>query len=390
MPDRQHRLRELAAVFLRLGLLGFGGPAAHIGMMQQEVVRRRKWISEQDFLDAIGASNLIPGPTSTELVLYIGWLRAGFPGLLLAGACFITPAALLSLGFAILYAHYGTVPAFQPPLRGIQAAVIAIIAAAGWQLARSAARTPSLVIIGAVVAIAAAMHLGEIWSLLAGGILGMLWLEIHRRRHTRHYTGGVTLAALLTANSSKAFAAVGSLSSAAMTTGLPLFKLGGFFFVVGSVLYGSGYVLIAFLEGWLVQKTHLMTRQQLLDAVAVGQFTPGPVSTTATFIGYLLKGVPGAAVCTLGIFLPSFILVSLLGRYVTRLRSSTWMSSFLDAVNAGSVGLIVLVAIRLATVNLVVWQAAVLSVLCLAILVRFKINATWLIVLGAGYGYLFL
>ncbi|MGI8906774.1 MAG: chromate efflux transporter [Candidatus Sumerlaeaceae bacterium] len=392
MQAKEHRFVELATLFLKLGVIGFGGPAAHISMMEHEVVRRRQWMTSQEFLDAIGAANLIPGPTSTELVLYIGWLRAGLRGLLVAGFCFITPAALLSILFAYLYVRYGTLPSLQPALHGIQAAVLAIIAAAGWQLARTAARNVSLVAIGCIVAAAAAFGLSEIWALLIGGICGMLWLALHTKAAASKVTG-VFVAAMVIMNPrtliAAATASAASIPLHAAVT-VPLVKLFLYFLMVGSVLYGSGYVLIAFLEGWLVNETHLLTRRQLLDAVAVGQFTPGPVSTTATFIGYLLYRWSGAVACTLGIFLPSFILVGLLSRYVPKLRSSSWTSHFLDSINAGAVGLILLVTARLGSENITNWRPAVIALASLTALLAFRLNATWLVLGGALIGYIWL
>lgn len=383
-------LRQLASVALKIGTIGFGGPAAHISLLQREVVEQRKWLTDQEYLDAIGAANLIPGPTSTELMLYIGWLRGKSIGLLVTGVCFITPAAVLSLLFAILYLRYGALPAVQPSFRGIQAAVLAIIAAAGWQLARTAARTVSLVLIGCLVAAAAAAGLPEILALLGGGALGMIWLALRNRIDVI-----VPIAAFCTVIKTFAANAALAVSTAALTLpaiagSVTVIRLGLFFLMVGSVLYGSGYVLIAFLEGWLVTETHLLTRQQLLDAVAVGQFTPGPVSTTAVFIGYLIKGYPGAIVSAIGMFLPSFVCVALLARYVQRIRNSRWMGHFLDAVNTGAVGLIFLVSARLASENITSWRPAGIALLSLAALIRFQINATWLILAGGLAGYLWL
>jgi chromate transporter len=380
-------LTEVAAVAFKIGVIGFGGPAAHIALLQQEVVDRRKWLTSQQYLDAIGAANLIPGPTSTELILYVGWLRAGLPGLFVAGVCFISPAAVLTLCFAYLYIRYGSVPAAQPFFQGIQAAVLAIIATAGWQLARTAGRSALLVFIGAAVALTAAAGLPEIIALLVGGVAGMLILRGAAPRASSLF---IAAPAAIVAKAASATTAMGSTASATAVIGanISLVKLGAFFLAVGSMLYGSGYVLIAFLEGWLVTRTHLLTRRQLLDAVAVGQFTPGPVSTTATFIGYLLRGYWGALVATLAIFLPSFLLVGSFARFVPRLRNSRNMSYFLDAINAGAVGLIFLVTVRLAIANLQSWGAAAISILSLAALVLGRVNATLVIVAGALLGHL--
>ena len=372
-------LGEIAARFLRLGVVAFGGPAAHIALMDDDFVERRRWVSRERFLDLIGATNLIPGPNSTEMTMHLGYERGGLAGLTVAGACFILPAALITGVFAWAYVEYGSLPGVEPYLVGVKPAVLAVILGALWQLGKKAVPSRRVAPIAAAVFVAVLAGVGEIVALFAGGILGMLWLRLP-------IPGAATaLPALLLLLRQEAWAAAATLTGAA---DFSLWKLGLFFLKVGAVLYGSGYVLIAFLQGGLVDEHGWLTERQLLDAVAVGQLTPGPVLTTATFIGYLLGGWQGAMVATAGIFLPSFVLVAILNPYVSKLRTSVWTAAFLDAVNAAAVALMAAVTVELARSTLVCWQAVVIAVAAGGLSFGWRINPAWLVVGGAAAGRL--
>jgi len=371
-------LAEIAARFLRLGVVAFGGPAAHIALMDDEFVERRQWVPRQRFLDLIGATNLIPGPNSTEMTMHVGHERAGLPGMAVAGACFILPAALITAIFAWAYVQYGELPAVEPFLAGIKPAVLAVILGALWKLGKKAIKGWKVVPIAAAVFLAVLAGVGEVPALLAGGLLGMLLLRLS--------VGAAMLAPLALATRSEAWAAGSDASSSAVP--FSLLKLGLFFLKVGAVLYGSGYVLIAFLEGGLVNELEWLTQQQLLDAIAVGQFTPGPVLTTATFIGYVLGGWPGAAVATACIFLPSFLFVAILHPLVAKLRESAWSAAFLDAVNAAAVALMAAVTVELGQATLVSWQAVAIAGAAAALLFTTKVNPAWLILGSAIVGRL--
>ncbi len=385
-PDRSGRLGELARVFFKLGVIGFGGPAAHIAMMDDEVVERRGWLSRQHFLDLIGATNLVPGPNSTEMTMHVGYERARWPGLFVAGASFILPAALTTGVLAWLYVKYGALPEVAPFLAGIKPAVLAVILGALWKLGRKAIKSWILAALGILVGVALALGIGELWALLAGGLIGMAVLALWKERGARAATkgGGLFLTAPQIGRDTLAVAA-GATGAA---VGLSLWTLGLFFLKVGAILYGSGYVLIAFLEGGLVRDYGWLTEQQLLDAIAIGQFTPGPVLTTATFIGYVLAGVPGAIVATLGIFLPAFVFVGILNPIVPRLRDSKWTAAFLDAVNVSAVALMAVVTLQLGTTVLTSPLAWIIFAVAALLTLRFRINAAWLVLGGAVAGWL--
>ncbi|MEX2465283.1 MAG: chromate efflux transporter [Gemmatimonadota bacterium] len=397
--DRRARLGELARLFLKLGVIAFGGPAAHIAMLEDEVVARRKWLDRQHFLDLIGATNLIPGPNSTEMTMHVGYERAGWAGLVTAGACFIMPAVLITGFFAWLYVTYGTLPAVEPFLYGIKPAVIAVIIGAVWRLGRPAVKDWRFAVLGVGVAVALLMGLGEITGLLIGGVVGMLWFRAARHDDAgtaERYVpilflqsaqvGGTGAGGMRDSVAAGGAAAAGALAGAGAATSVSLAKVFLFFLKVGSVLYGSGYVLIAFLEGGLVADYGWLTQAELLDAVAMGQFTPGPVLSTATFIGYMLDGVPGAAVATLGIFLPSFFFVLLVNPVIPRLRRSVWMAAFLDAVNVSALALMVAVTIELGIGVLTFWPAWLIALAAAFLVVRFRTNAVWLVLGGAVVG----
>jgi len=364
-PEDAHRLRSLAAFFLRLGFTSFGGPAAHVAMMEQEVVRRRGWLTHEAFLDLLGACNLIPGPSSTQMAMSIGYRRAGWKGLVLGGACFILPAAGMTLAIAWAYVRFGQLPRGQAMLYGIKPVILAIVFQALWGLGKTAFRTRPLLLLGAFALAASLLGAHPLVVLLGAGgwMLSLRW--------TRQRGAACAVLGMPVAWGLAAIPAVG-LSS--------LFL---FFLKLGSVLFGSGYVLLAFLKADLVDRWHWLTQAQLLDAVAVGQVTPGPVFTTATFIGYLLKGWVGAVVATVGIFLPSFLLVGLIGLVVPRLRQSPGLAAFLDGVNAGALALMASVTWALSRTAVVDRWTALLGIASAILLIRLKPNPTWL-VLGGG------
>jgi chromate transporter len=378
-PPRQTRaVIELAGLFLRLGLTGFGGPAAHLSLMEQEVVRRRGWLPREEFLDLLGTVNLIPGPTSTEMAIFIGYRRCGWLGLLLGGACFILPATLLVSGIAWAYVNFGTLPEVTGLLYGIKPVIIAIIVQALWSLGRVAVKTRWLAAVGLGAAALTLFGLNALLVLFGTGFLTMAWVALKQ-------AGKGKLPSLIPLVS----AGVPAGGAAGALTGLVPFSLWGlfwFFLKVGSVLFGSGYVLLAFLRGDLVERWHWLSETQLLDAVAVGQFTPGPLFTTATFIGYILGGPLGALVATAGIFLPSFVLVAVSGPLVPRLRRSAVAGAFLDGVNVAALALMAVVAWQLGRAALVDWAAIFIGVASAIVLLRFRVNSAWLVLGGAALG----
>lgn len=369
----RERILEVVQLFLRLGLTAFGGPAAHIAIMRDEVVKRRKWVSEQEFLDLFGAANLIPGPTSTEMAIYLGFRRVGWIGLVLGGVCFILPAMLITLILAWVYVQYGTTPIASGVLYGIVPVVIAIIAKALWTMSRSAVKGWLTGVLGLAVVGFYFLGANILVLLLAAGLAAMLGENLPKLRQPPPVGIFSPMIGL-------------NLLSGSVPFSLALLFLT--FLKIGAILYGSGYVLVAFLHTDLVQNLGWLTDRQLFDAIAVGQITPGPLFTTATFIGYVLGGVPGALLATAGIFLPSFAFVGITSLFVQRLRDSTWLGGFLDGVNAASLGLMLGVTLQLSTTaipDLFTFGIAVGSLL----LLRFsKLNSTWLIALGAGIGFI--
>lgn len=379
------RLGELALLCLKLGFLGFGGPAAHIAMLEDEVVKRRAWISPERFLDMLGATNLIPGPNSTEMVLHVGFIRAGFTGLLVAGTCFVFPAVAIVTALAALYASYGELPDVIPFFKGIQATIPALIGLAVWRLGRTAFKSSLLAVIGLCVTVAVLLETDPIIALAAGGFFGLLAGGISSGS-TPDKAAAVALGCGggWLGFSGGALAAAGAAGVVKAT----LAELGFVFLKIGSVLFGTGYVLVAYLERELVNERFGITIEQLLDAVAAGNVTPGPILSTAAFLGYLLHGVPGAAIASAGIFLPSFIFVVLLAKILWRLRASQRMGNFLDAVNASSVGLMAAVTVTLAQNTLFQWQSAVLAALAMVLLVVLKWSPLWLIPASSVAGWL--
>ena len=366
-PAGSSHVREVAALFAKLGFIAFGGPAAHVALMRQEVVERRKWLSEQAFLDLLGASNLIPGPTSTELAIYLGYSRAGPIGLLLAGVLFILPAMIMVMAFAWAYVTYGSTPAAGGLLYGIKPVILAVVVQAIYRLARTAIKSWLL---AAVVALTVAMYF-----LGANPLIPLFGLSI-------------VFAAVRNGFRLRSAAAVTILAQGAATAAQTFSQATLFltFLKIGATLYGSGYVLLAFLHDDFVYRLGWLTDQQLLDAIAVGQFTPGPVFTTATFIGFVLGGLPGAVVATVGIFLPSFLLVAIVYPFVARLRASPWTSAFLDAANAAAVGLMAAVAWQLAASSIIDPLTAALAAIAAVVLVRFRVNSAWLVLGGGAVG----
>lgn len=370
--EHRKNLEEVALLFFKLGSIAFGGPAAHIAMMEDEVVKKRKWMTHQHFLDLVGATNLIPGPNSTEMTMHCGHERAGWKGLIVAGVCFVFPAVVITMVLAWLYQQYGQLPAVEPFLYGIKPAVIAIILGAVYRLGKKALKTVELGILGILTMTAALMGVHEIVALLASGVIGLLWYFIRNARNSlKSFTALIPIATGLQA--------LGSTDS---------IKIMLTFLKVGALLYGSGYVLFAYLDAELVS-TGLLTRQELIDAVAVGQFTPGPVLSTATFIGWQLNGFSGALAATVGIFVPSFVFVAILNPFVPKMRESAIIAAFLDAVNIAAVAVIVAVTVEMGKESLTDWRTVLIAVLSiLAVFTLKKLNSAYIVIGGALLGYL--
>ncbi|MDB5136952.1 MAG: chromate transporter [Mucilaginibacter sp.] len=366
-------LKEIAKLFLKLGTTAFGGPAAHIAMMRQEVVVKREWLSEQHFLDLIGATNLIPGPNSTEMAIHIGQERGGWKGLLIAGLCFIMPAVLITGFFAWLYKIYGQLPQVQPFIYGIKPAIIAVIIVAIYPLAKKSIQTIELGVIGVVALLLSLFGYSEIIILFGAGFVAMGLAAIRLKK--------TNAAALLIPVSFADIQQQGFFSA----TNIGLFLS---FLKIGAILYGSGYVLFAFLDSELVAKG-IISRQQLIDAIAVGQFTPGPVFSSVTFIGYQVNGISGAAISTIGIFLPSFLFVALLNPLVRKMRTSKLFTAFLNAVNVASIALIIVVCYQMGKDSIGDWRTILIAVCSGFILFKFnKINSAIIVFGGSIAGYL--
>lgn len=360
-------LKEVAKLFFKLGSIAYGGPTAHIAIMEDEVVKKRKWMTQQHFLDMVGATNLIPGPNSTEMTMHCGHERAGWKGLIVAGVSFVFPAVVITMVFAYLYQQYGQMPKVEPFIYGIKPAVIAIILGAVYRLGKKALKNVEIGILGALTLAACLLGVHEIVALFTCGFLGLLLYFVRNSKNTLNsFTPLVLLQLTLSA---------GTL------------KILWIFFKVGALLYGSGYVLFAFLDAELVN-TGLLTRQELIDAVAVGQFTPGPVLSTATFIGWQLGGFWGAMAATIGIFLPSFIFVSILNPFIPRMRKSKVMAAFLDAVNIAAVAVIVAVCIEMGKDTLTDWRTIVIALASIiSVFVFKKVNSVFIVIGGAALGF---
>ena len=379
-PREKTSLAEIALAFLKLGTVAFGGPAAHIAMMEDEFVRRRHWISEAEFLDRIAAASLIPGPSSTEVAIFIGQRKRGWAGLVVGGCCFIIPAAILVTLIAAVYARFGSLPQVAGILYGIKPAVIAIILQALWKLSQTAIKTKFLAAVGLLAVVLSAMGATPLLVLAVAGIAGGAWTGIRNRSGLaavipvfRHF--GSPLAA-------------GTLAGTIIVAPISLLRLFLSFLKIGSVVFGSGYVLLAFLRSEFIDHLHWLTEKQLIDAVAVGQFTPGPVFTTATFIGYLVAGIPGAFLATVAIFLPGFLLVACSGPLIPKLRRSPIAAAMLDGVVAGSLALIAVVAWQLGRAAIVDWRTVLILAASAAIIFPFRINSAWVIVGAAVAGWL--
>lgn len=371
-PNTQSSLGEVIRLFLRLGFTAFGGPAAHIAMMHDEVVVRRRWLEEQHFLDLVGATNLIPGPNSTEMAIHIGYDRAGWRGLVAAGVCFILPASLIVGLLAWAYVEYGGTPQGEALLYGIKPVIIAIVLQALFRLGRTAVKGPLLALIGVAALLLYLFGVNELLLLFGGGLA---LVALQAIRQAPQWSG--------------LFLPLIGVSRLVRLVEPALVRLDQLFFIflkIGAVLYGSGYVLLAFLRNDFVLRLGWLTDQQLLDAVAIGQFTPGPVFTTATFIGYILAGVPGAVLATVGIFLPSFCFVALLNRIVPYLRRSTWTAVLLDGINVAALGLMAGVTWQLGQEAIVDGVTLFLAVGAIIVLFRFKLNSAWLVLVGGIVG----
>jgi chromate transporter len=371
---RSQRLSEVTSLFLRMGFTAFGGPAAHIAMLHDQVVRRRQWLDEGHFLDLIGATNLIPGPNSTEMVIHVSYVRAGWRGLMAGGVSFILPAMAMVLALAIVYVRYGSTVEAGWVLYGVKPVVIVVITGALWSLGKKAVKGWLTVLVGAGVFGLYFLGLNEVGLLLGGGLVVML---VQNLAHWRDSEMSAFLPPL---------GALGLPVLASTPFNLPLLFLT--FLKVGAVLYGSGYVLFAFLHGDLVTRLGWLTDQQLVDAIAIGQVTPGPVFTTATFIGYVLGGIPGALLATIGIFVPSFIFVAISNPLVPRIRNSPWASGLLDGVNVAALGLMAAVTVLLGRAALIDPLTMVLGLLAGVLLFRFQVNSMWLVLGGALAGVL--
>jgi len=363
--SKSTRLKEVFLLFLWMGFTAFGGPAAHIAVFHDQVVKRRKWIDEQHFLDLLGATQLIPGPNSTEMTIHLGFLRAGWPGLILGGLGFILPSMLMVLGLAWTYERFGSAPQIEWVLYAVKPVVIAIIFNALWSLRKNAAKDISTRLIAAAVIVFNFLGADTILLLIGSGVVLVLirWAKDHWKNP----------------RSLLLFLPFGSMGLEQVIQKINLPTLFLTFLKIGSVLYGSGYVLLAFLRSEFVQGLGWLTDQQIIDAVAIGQVTPGPLSTTATFLGYVLGGIPGALLATLGMFLPSFLLVILTNPIIPRMRESNFFGAFLDGVNASSLGLMAVVAWQLALAAFVDIPAVVLGLISLLLVVWARINTTWII-----------
>lgn len=366
------KLKEVAIVFFRLGCFAFGGPAAHIAMTEEEVVTKRKWMTRSYFLDLIGTTNLIPGPNSTEMTMHCGYERAGKKGLFVAGLAFIFPAIIITAILAYFYVKYGDLPKVKPFVIGIKPAVLAIIASAVIKLGKKAVKTIELIVIGVLVLVASLLGVNEVFALLTAGVVGMLYFYLKERK-------------VNSLNTIMPFFLVSGVSASILKiTAINVFWT---FLKVGAILYGSGYVLFAYLDAELVTKGWL-TRVELLDAIAVGQFTPGPVLSTSTFIGYQLSGLSGALAATTGIFLPSFLFVLILNPYISRMQQSKVLRYFLDAVNVAAVAIMLAVLIIMTKETLVDWKTIVIALTAVFLVFKTKVSTIWVIIIGAALGYI--
>ena len=374
-PSKITYLKEVALLFLRLGATSFGGPAVYIAIMQRETVRNRQWLNDQEFLDMVGAANIIPGPNATEMALYLGLVRAGWFGYIAAGILFIIPGMLATLVLAWVYVAYGSVPQVGWVLYGVKPIVIAIVVQALWDLGRKAVKNPITAIVGIAVIIFYFFKFNEIALLFAGA--GIVLLYYSGRHFLKRGLQSLILSPILK---------VPALIASTVTVPFSQTTLFLSFLKIGSVLYGSGYVLVAFFNSEFVQRLGWITHQQLLDAIAVGQITPGPIASSATFIGYLMGGWHSALLATLAFFIPSFVFVALISRIMPYLRKKWWSGAFLDGVNVASLGLMAAVTWELGRAGVIDWFTIVLTIAALFLVFKYKVNSTWLILGGALAG----
>lgn len=384
-------LFELFSFFIKFGFTAFGGPAAHIAMMEAEIVEKRKWLDHQHFLDLVGATNLIPGPNSTEMVMHIGYERGGFLGLVVAGVSFIFPATFITIILAVLYYEFGQMPEVKPFIYGIKPAILAIILSAILKLGKKALKNNFLIFLCAVTLLASLFWLSEVYAILAAGLLGIIWFYIssNKDKQLNSFNPGLLLLA-----PTHFFSSYLSLFTQVVpaATNVTLPKLFLVFFKVGAILFGTGLVLVAYLDAELVQALHWIERNELLNAIAVGQFTPGPVLSTSAFIGYQIAKLPGAILATVGIFLPSFLFVLILNPLIPKMRKSKTLRAFLDAVNVGAVAVMGAVLLKMGREVIIDWVSAVLVVYGMAMVffIKKKIAAYWLVLTSAVLGYILL
>jgi chromate transporter len=383
---REASLGEIALVFLKLGTIAFGGPAAHLAMMEEEFVRRRQWITEADFLDRLATANLIPGPSSTEVAIFVGQLKRGWRGLIVAGCCFLIPAAVIVSVIAWAYVRFGSLPKAEGILSAIKPAVVAIVIQALGKLGRTGVRTILLVVIALLAGVLSLMGVGPVLVLVFAGLVSAAALTMKKR--LLGAVGFPKIAGLQKlVGLPKVVAGVMAVAAIGAAFPVGLVRLFLSFLKLGSVVFGSGYVLLAFLQTEFVERLHWLTEKQLIDAVAVGQFTPGPVFTTATFIGYVVAGWMGALVATVGIFLPGFLLVAVSGPLIPRLRRSAVAAAALDGVVAGSLALMAVVTWQLGKASLVDWTTLGVFGVSLIALLRFRVNSAWVIAAAAVVGW---
>ena len=372
--EQKNILKEIAAVFLKLGITAFGGPAAHVAMMDEEIVQKRKWLKKDKFLDLYGATNLLPGPNSTELAIHLGYERGGWQGLIIAGVSFILPAMLIVIAFALAYTRYGYLPEVSGILYGIKPVIIAVVLQALIRLGKSAVKDIYTGVIGTIVIVLSFLGFHELFLLAFSGIIIMLIKNMNKLSKSKMLTllPILPIASVVNTDITKSYMGLSDLFFT--------------FLKIGSVLYGSGYVLLAFLETIFIEKYGVLTSGQLLDAVSVGQFTPGPVFTTATFVGYMIQGLPGAILATIGIFLPSFLLVGLLNPLIPKLRSSSFIAALLDGINVASWGLMAVVSWKLGASALVDMPTIIIALVAYFILFKYKINSAWFVISGGIAG----
>ena len=370
--SESQKLKQVAAVFFKLGVFAFGGPAAHIAMMEQEVVTKRAWMTREHYLDLIGATNLIPGPNSTEMTMHCGYQRAGKKGLFVAGISFIFPAVFITAILGYLYVNYGALPEIQPFIKGLQPAVLVIIASAVIKLGKKAIKNWELAMLGVLFLAASLVGFDQVILMLCGGLLGMCYFTVRSKIQQKTYTVVPLFMVFI----------LSQVSTKLSTLGIFLK-----FLKVGSILYGSGYVLFAYLDTKLVS-TALLSQKQLIEAIGIGQFTPGPVLSTATFIGYQLGGFWGALGATTGIFLPSFLFVWLLNPLIPKMRKSKVLGYFLDSINVVAVAIMLAVLVTMSKQTLVDWQAAFIALVSGVLIFKFKkVSVMWVLVIGAILGY---